>query len=378
MIVTTAAVVSLRGGAAIAATKICGLTPIDRIAAQCKHVGIPAVVLRDGDQALRLRATCAFAARGVNVVGDDTRQAEPAEILYADCVYAQATMRALGERLRGRGRNDVPSASAGASASAGVAVEHAVHIEAPGDIAAAREFLEREIRKSIDLDGAISYYAVRPLANLLARPMLRTPLTPNMVTLMSMACGMGTAALAAVGTRHALLWAGLLYFFGMILDCIDGQIARLKYKFSRHGQWLDSLADEMSNAALIAGLGWGIAHNGGHAWWAIAGVATSMLVVIEMAIMFSVLARRGLPIDLAQFPWFFRQGDAAASASSKGVELVGWLGRRDTNVTGMSILMVLGLPRIACGFLLAGIGVLTLLLLVHGATRWRSGTAAHG
>ena len=48
-----------------------------------------------------------------------------------------------------------------------------------------------------------------------------------------------------VETRETSFWAGLLYGLGMILDVVDGAIARRTNAVTMLGQFLDPLADKL-------------------------------------------------------------------------------------------------------------------------------------
>jgi 1L-myo-inositol 1-phosphate cytidylyltransferase / CDP-L-myo-inositol myo-inositolphosphotransferase len=48
--------------------------------------------------------------------------------------------------------------------------------------------------------------------------------------------------------------AGLLYFFSVVLDQCDGEVARLKHMESKFGNTLDIICDTIVNAALVAGI----------------------------------------------------------------------------------------------------------------------------
>ena len=98
------------------------------------------------------------------------------------------------------------------------------------------------------------------MANVALRLIAPTPLTPNQVTVLS-----GLTAIVAglvVGTASsARPWqavlGGVLFFFSIVLDCVDGQLARLRKMSSFAGRALDGYTDVVSIAAIMVGqMGW--------------------------------------------------------------------------------------------------------------------------
>lgn len=75
-----------------------------------------------------------------------------------------------------------------------------------------------------------------------AKKSLRT-LVPNTVTMLNFLCGTIAAVVAAFGQYHL---AVLLILFGILLDALDGTLARKLNVFSKWGSKFDSKADVMS------------------------------------------------------------------------------------------------------------------------------------
>jgi len=92
--------------------------------------------------------------------------------------------------------------------------------------------LERVLLEHLaDRPTGDSYLATlidRPLSRPLTRLLLRTSLTPSHVTLLGMACGLlGAAGLATVSYWGRLVGVALL-IMSIVLDCVDGDMARAK------------------------------------------------------------------------------------------------------------------------------------------------------
>jgi len=310
--------------------------------------------------------TALWSVAGLPLVARHVRQAARAgrrfvRIIVTDETARAATLRALRRRPAPI-QVDVavgapPSGVDVISAPTVVGPGFVAPIASPGDLAAAERKLYAALRKSVDLDGWVAYHLLRPLARGLTRLLIATRVTPNQVTLGALALGLVAAAAAAAG--HFAL-AGLLYWAGGLVDCVDGEIARLRLEGSRAGEWLDSLADEAATFALMAGVGAAL----GAPWTALAaaGVVTGAASVGKL---YRDLDRLGLPIDTAQYPWFFARSSKREGFLARAVYATSFLFKRDAYTTLVSLALVAGVPRVAFLLLFGGIEVITVLLLVH-------------
>jgi phosphatidylglycerophosphate synthase len=85
---------------------------------------------------------------------------------------------------------------------------------------------------------------VDPVAVRLTRLLANwTPITPNQLTLASLAAGLGAAGCFATGTPYWLALGALVYHVSFILGCCDGKLARLKGTGTPLGPWLNQLVD---------------------------------------------------------------------------------------------------------------------------------------
>ena len=95
-------------------------------------------------------------------------------------------------------------------------------------------------------------------ARYLVRPLAKTPITPNQLTLITVLVAFSGAGFLATGDRdYADIGAGL-FVFARFLDHFDGELARLKMMTSKFGYYLDYAAGAGSYAALFFGLGIGL------------------------------------------------------------------------------------------------------------------------
>jgi phosphatidylglycerophosphate synthase len=113
--------------------------------------------------------------------------------------------------------------------------------------------------KPLEVEEPIDAWVHRPPAYVLARILLPTPVSPNLVTVGSILASL----LAGVSIFASFPWhlpvAGLLIFSAAVLDCCDGQLARLRRSSSALGRMLDGVADSVGSAVVAAGGAWLVA-----------------------------------------------------------------------------------------------------------------------
>lgn len=96
-------------------------------------------------------------------------------------------------------------------------------------------------------------WVCRPPAAVLVYLLRSTRITPNQVTFLSALVCAGSAAMFALLQGHWwLIAAALLFEFSFVLDCADGQLARVRKSTSPLGHLLDFLMDELK-AMLVFG-----------------------------------------------------------------------------------------------------------------------------
>jgi CDP-diacylglycerol--glycerol-3-phosphate 3-phosphatidyltransferase len=94
---------------------------------------------------------------------------------------------------------------------------------------------------------ALASYLTEPVVRLL----VRTPVTPNIITWLGFLLAMGAAALITAG--H-LVAAGLVVLVAGFLDIVDGALARHTKRTTRFGAVLDSTLDRLSEGVLLLGI----------------------------------------------------------------------------------------------------------------------------
>ena len=90
--------------------------------------------------------------------------------------------------------------------------------------------------------------------------LVRTPLTPNQITLFGLVIGLAAGILFAQGNYWSGFVGGLLLAATAVWDCCDGDVARLKFMESDFGEKLDTACDNVINIFAFTGLMFGAAH----------------------------------------------------------------------------------------------------------------------
>jgi hypothetical protein len=109
--------------------------------------------------------------------------------------------------------------------------------------------------KPRDVEELIDFYFHRRLANAVVRVLAPLPVSPNQVTVASAVVALlALAIIGWAGDSDARVLAGAAVFLlSVVLDCADGQLARLRNVSSLTGRALDGFVDVVSIAAIFVG-----------------------------------------------------------------------------------------------------------------------------
>lgn len=133
--------------------------------------------------------------------------------------------------------------------------------------------------------------------------LVNSRITPNQLTYLMVVAGvLAGAALLIPGLTGALLGAILIQLY-LLLDCVDGEIARWRKQTSITGVYLDRIGHYLSEAALLVGFGLRGADlwdgSEGPEWlWAFVGTLAALgaiLIKAETDLVDVARARSGLP-----------------------------------------------------------------------------------
>ena len=115
-------------------------------------------------------------------------------------------------------------------------------------------------------DGFFSVFFLRKFSKLLTWVAVKVGATPNQVTLISFAIGLYSAYSFSLGGFWNLFLGALLLQISIIVDCVDGELARYTRKFSQLGAWLDAVTDRVKEYMVFLGLAIGADKEGRDLW----------------------------------------------------------------------------------------------------------------
>ena len=203
--------------------------------------------------------------------------------------------------------------------------------------------------------------------------------TPNHVTTCAIVLGLFAAYVAAFGStwmmRHGyraglakylpFAVAGIMLEINSILDSVDGELARLRFQYSKLGQWMDNLSDDIVDNVFIIATGYGLSRWGSIWWLYAAYIAAGTRVLVSLITYLDVYRRTGTG-DVFAFRWWFESDKQTADDVYDPTSPITWLrsfGRRDTFVFVWMVVGVASLPQwvIGHGMIIAAVQVGLLL-----------------
>lgn len=108
-------------------------------------------------------------------------------------------------------------------------------------------------------DGLVDKYFNRPVGRaLFSKLLIHTPISPNQVSVAATLIGLLAAACFAVGSAKAAIWGAILLQLSAIVDCVDGDLARVLFKESPLGKWLDIVGDQVVHIGVFVCIGIGL------------------------------------------------------------------------------------------------------------------------
>lgn len=131
------------------------------------------------------------------------------------------------------------------------------------------------------LEGPVSRYLNRRVSVPIAALLIRTPLTPNEVSVIAGLVAAAAAALLAIGRN---IEAGVLIQTSSVVDGVDGDLARAKGMATRFGGAFDAVLDRYADAAIVAGMAW-YAHE--HEGWPQPALAGLVAIVGFLLVSYS-------------------------------------------------------------------------------------------
>jgi phosphatidylglycerophosphate synthase len=114
--------------------------------------------------------------------------------------------------------------------------------------------------KSFDVEEIIDLIIFRPLSFLLVKIIYSTNITPNQISIISMFFGLLAGVIIGFGKYEFVLAGAVLIFLSNLLDCADGQLARLKKNGTKIGRLIDGFIDYVTGLSAFLGLGFAVSY----------------------------------------------------------------------------------------------------------------------
>jgi phosphatidylglycerophosphate synthase len=129
--------------------------------------------------------------------------------------------------------------------------------------------------KMVEVEEIFDLILYRPLAFILVITVYKTKIKPDHLTLAAMVMGILGGCFYALGSRSGAIIGAMFYLLFNILDCSDGQLARIKRNGTPVGRLLDGIADYIAAIAIYGGIAIGFSNR--------TDQPSSMLILLSLA-----------------------------------------------------------------------------------------------
>ena len=222
-------------------------------------------------------------------------------------------------------------------------------------------------------DGFVSKHFNRKVSTRISWVLVKTPLTPNHISLLTMGISFVAAYLIADPSYLSLAIGGLLFQFASIVDGCDGEVAKLKFRGSNLGEWVDTVADNVSYLVFFVAIVVGMYRHTGdpNVLTLTFFVIVSLAVALSLVFVYLRLSGSGSIVSfyetfLEEVPrerrgWFHRVSDRFKFAS-----------RRDFFAALFALLAVMGARATMFWVFAVGSSLITLSILIYTGHLMRS------
>ncbi len=261
--------------------QIAGLSLLDRLIVTAHRAGCAPIYLiaKTTPSVPRARAL----GIGITLASEIPELDEPALLIngavFVDTVDLQRVIEERGQLFSADDARLPVGMTAGEAAPV-IAGKVAVLVT---DASSVRE-AERRLWESLtsNADGIVDRFLNRPLGRYLSKILIHAPFSPNQVSIVSTLVGILSGWFFAGGY---FISGAFLLQISAIIDCVDGDLARVLYKESRLGRWLDLVGDQFVHIAVFAGIGFGLARSNP----ASPALALAISAVLGVIISFAVI-----------------------------------------------------------------------------------------
>jgi len=136
----------------------------------------------------------------------------------------------------------------------------------------------KDYKKSLkmkEVEEIFDLILYRPLAFIFVKTIIRTNITPNHLTFAAIIMGIIAGCFYSQGIQNCFIAGGIFYLLFNVLDCSDGQLARLKKNGTHTGRIIDGIADYIAVISVFIGVGIGYAAKSENPafWWTMLALA---------------------------------------------------------------------------------------------------------
>lgn len=109
--------------------------------------------------------------------------------------------------------------------------------------------------KTVDSEEILDLIIFRPVSFVLVKLIYNTNITPNQISIVALMFGILAGILYGFGTYEFFLLGSASFFLCNTLDCMDGQLARLKKNGTKIGRVIDGFIDYITSISVFLGIG---------------------------------------------------------------------------------------------------------------------------
>jgi phosphatidylglycerophosphate synthase len=268
--------------------QIAGLSLLDRLIVTVHRAGCAPICLiaETAPPALRARAL------GINITLASAipELDEPALLINGGVLVETADLQQViesGGQLFSTDDVRLPVAMTAGSAAPVSAGKVATPVTDATSVCEAERRLWASLTSSTD--GIVDRFLNRPLGRYVSKILIRAPFSPNQVSIVSTLVGILSGWFFASGY---FISGALLLQLSAIIDCVDGDLARVLFKESRLGKWLDLVGDQFVHIAVFAGIGFGLARSDPASPALALGISAVLGVIISFAVIVCFMQRK--------------------------------------------------------------------------------------
>lgn len=140
----------------------------------------------------------------------------------------------------------------------------------------------------LETDSFIDQNFNRPIGRFASKILIHTPISPNAISVIGTSIGVLAAWCFTHGEAPLMVLGALLLQASAIVDCIDGDVARILHKETHVGKWLDLGGEQLVHLCLVAGMAMGLHRlndpSGPYLWLGLVaalGVVLSFLTILH-------------------------------------------------------------------------------------------------